>query len=329
MVIDRRVFLKSAVSYLPGFGFGVSSVISAAAERYPNRSVKVIVPFPPGGGTDVVARPVSGFLSRAFGQQFYIENKSGAGGNIGIEAAARSEPDGYTLLMVPVAVVARPHLSDLKVDPIKDLLPVIQLTRQPLVIAVHPSFGVQKLTELVAAARREPGLRYGLGGGIGNEQHILGAWFAQLAGIALEPVPYRGGGPAINDLLAGHVKIASLGAAPIIPHYLAGSIRVLAQATKERSPSFPDVPTFEEEGFDGLVLEQWYGLFVPATTPQPIVASLNAETNKALDDSATHEVLVKSGHEPVGGSAETFQKLVSEDFQKYGRLAKELNIAAP
>src|SRR6516164_9660756 len=141
MVIDRRVFLKSAVSYLPGFGFGVRSVISAAAERYPNRSVKVIVPFPPGGGTDVVARPVSGFLSRAFGQQFYIENKSGAGGNIGIEAAARSEPDGYTLLMVPVAVVARPHLSDLKVDPIKDLLPVIQLTRQPLVIAVHPSLG--------------------------------------------------------------------------------------------------------------------------------------------------------------------------------------------
>src|SRR5262249_47340284 len=113
-----------------------------------------------------------------------------------------------------------------------------------------------------------------------------GAWFAQLAGITLEPVPYRGGGPVINDLLAGHVKIASLGAAPIIPHYLAGSILVLAQATKERSPSFPNVPTFEEEGFDGLVLKHWYGLFVPATTPQPIVASLNAETNKALVDSA-------------------------------------------
>jgi tripartite-type tricarboxylate transporter receptor subunit TctC len=272
-----------------------------------------------------MARPVAGFLSHALGQQFYIENKSGAGGNIGIEAAARSEPDGYTLLMVPVGVVARPHVSDLKLDPVKDLVSVIELSRQPPVIAVHASLGIQKLTEFVAAARREPGLRYGLGGGIGNEQHILGAW----AGITLEPVPYRGGGPAINDLLAGHVKIASLGAAPIIQHYLAGSIRILAQATKERSPSFPDVPTFEEEGFDGLVLAQWYGLFVPATTPQPIVDSLNAQTNKALVDPATREVLIKSGHEPIGGTAEAFQKLAGEDFQKYGRLAKELNIAVP
>ena len=274
-----------------------------------------------------MARPVAGFLSHALGQQFDIENKSGAGGNIGIEAAARSEPDRYTLLTVPVGVVARPHVSDLKVDRVKDLVSVIELSRQPLVIAVHASLGIQKLTEFVAAARREPGLRYGLGGGIGNEQHILGAWFAQRAGITLEPVPYRGGGPAINDLLAGHVKIASLGAAPIIQHYLAGSIRILAQATKERSPSFPDVPTFEEEGFDGLVLEQWYGLFMPATTPRPIVDSLNAQTNKALVDPATREVLIKSGHEPIGGTAEAFQKLVSEDFQKYGRLAKELNIA--
>ena len=329
MVPNRRAFLKAAASALVGTGSSLRAAISAAAERYPSRSVKVIVPFPPGGGTDIVARPVVGFLSRAFGQQFYIENKSGAGGNIGIEVAARSEPDGYTLLMVPVAVVARPHVSDLKIDPIKDLISVIQLSRQPLVIAVHPSLGVQTLTELVAAARREPGLRYGLGGGIGNEQHVLGAWFAQLAGITLEPVPYRGGGPATNDLLAGHVKVASLGAAPIVQHYLAGTVRVLAQATKERSPNFPDVPTFEEEGFEGLILEQWYGLFVPASTPPPIVASLYAEANKALVDPATRELLIKSGHEPIGGSVETFQKLVSEDFQKFGRLAKELKIGAP
>jgi tripartite-type tricarboxylate transporter receptor subunit TctC len=329
MVPNRRAFLKAAASALVGTGSSLTAAISAAAERYPSRSVKVIVPFPPGGGTDIVARPVVGFLSRAFGQQFYIENKSGAGGNIGIEVAARSEPDGYTLLMAPVAVVARPHVSDRKIDPIKDLISVIQLSRQPLVIAVHPSLGVQTLTELVAAARREPGLRYGLGGGIGNEQHVLGAWFVQLAGITLEPVPYRGGGPAINDLLAGHVKVASLGAAPIVQHYLAGTVRVLAQATKERSPNFPDVPTFEEEGFEGLILEQWFGLFVPASTPPPIVASLNAEANKALVDPATRELLIKSGHEPIGGSVETFQKLVSEDFQKFGRLAKELKIAAP
>jgi len=325
MVVDRRLFLASAAGSLLGLA---PAVRSAAVEEYPSRSVKVIVPFAPGGGTDVVARPVAAFLSHAFGQQFYVENKSGAGGNVGIEAAARSEGDGYTILMVGVAVVSRPHVSDLKIDPIKQLVPVIQLSRQPLVIAVHPSLGIQKLSELVAMARREPGLRYALGGGAGSEQHILGAWLAQLADITLEPVPYRGGGAALSDLLAGHLRIASIGAAPIIAHYRAGSVRILAQATNERSPSLPDVPTFKEVGFADLVLEQWYGSFVPATTPPAIAASLNTETNKALLDVATREILLNSAHEPVGGSAEAFGRLVAEDFQKYARLAKELNIAS-
>jgi hypothetical protein len=169
--------------------------------------VKVIVPFPPGGATDTAARPIVGYLSRVLGEQFYVENKSGAGGDIGIEAVARSQPDGYTLLIASIAAVTRPYVSNLKVDPVKDLISIVELIRQPLVIAVHPSLGIRTLTELVASARREPDQRYVLGGGIGSEQHILGAWFAHLAGITLEPVPYRGGGPAVNDILAGHVKI--------------------------------------------------------------------------------------------------------------------------
>jgi tripartite-type tricarboxylate transporter receptor subunit TctC len=196
--------------------------------------VKVIVPFPPGGATDTAARPIVGYLSRVLGEQFYVENKSGTGGDIGIEAVARSQPDGYTLLITSIAAVTRPYVSNLKVDPVKDLISIVELIRQPLVIAVHPSLGIRTLTELVASARREPDQRYVLGGGIGSEQHILGAWFAHLAGITLEPVPYRGGDPAVNDLLAGHVKIGSLGATAVIQHHVAGSLYILAQSTKRR-----------------------------------------------------------------------------------------------
>jgi tripartite-type tricarboxylate transporter receptor subunit TctC len=325
MVPHRRAFLKVTVTALAV----IRTVFAAATEKYPTRSVKVIVPFPPGGATDVAARPIGGFLSRTFGQQFYIENKSGAGGNIGIEAAAKSEPDGYTILVVTTALVIRQQASTLGIDPLNDLIPVVQLSRQPLVIAVHPSLGIQTLSELVAVARREPGLRYGLGGAVGSEQHILGSWFAHLAGITLEPVPYRGGGPAVNDLLAGHVKVASLGVSTILQHHMAGTLRALAQSTKQRSQSLPDVPTFEEEGFEGLVLEQWVGLFTPVRTPKTIVVGLNMESNKALADQPTRDVFLKSGQEPVGGSPEEFQKVVREDFLKYERLSKTLNIAPP
>jgi tripartite-type tricarboxylate transporter receptor subunit TctC len=324
MVVDRRLLLKAAASTLVGIGSTVTA--ASSAEQYPNRSVKVIVPFPPGGATDTAARPIVGYMSRGLGEQFYVENKSGAGGDIGIEAVAKSQPDGYTLLIASIAAVTRPYVSNLKVDPVKDLISIVELIRQPLVIAVHPSLGIRTLTELVASARREPDQRYVLGGGIGSEQHILGAWFAHLAGITLEPVPYRGGGPAVNDLLAGHVKIGSLGATAVIQHYVAGSLRILAQSTKGRSPILPEVPTFEESGFSGLVFEQWIGLFAPAATPQPIVARLNAEANKALVDEATRDILLKSGQEPVGGTSDAFQKLVTEDFQNCGRLVRELNI---
>jgi tripartite-type tricarboxylate transporter receptor subunit TctC len=282
MPMNRRIFVKAVASALFGVACGPTTAISA--QPYPTRSVKVIVPFPPGGATDTAARPVVSYLSRALGQQFYVENKSGAGGDIGVEAAARSQPDGYTLLIASLGAVTRPHVSDLKVDPVKDLISIAELARQPLVIAVHPSLKIHTLAELVASARREPGQRYGMGGGIGSEQHILVAWFADLAGITLEPVPYRGGGPAVNDLLAGHLKIGSVGATAVLQHHVAGSLHILAQSTKHRSPNLPDVPTFLESGFNDLVLEQWVGLFAPAATPQPIVARLNAEANSGRSD---------------------------------------------
>jgi tripartite-type tricarboxylate transporter receptor subunit TctC len=193
---------------------------------------------------------------------------------------------------------------------------------------VHPSLGVNSIADLVTLAKQQPGLNYALGGGTGGQQHIVVEWFAQIAGIKLTPVAYRGGGPAINDLIAGHVKIGSLGSTPLIPHYKAGTLRLLAQSTAARSPGLPEVPTYQEAGIEGLVLDQWIGVLVPARTPPVIVARLNVEINKALADVAIRESFLQSAQEPVGGSAKQFSRLFHDDFEKYGRLVKDLNIKA-
>jgi tripartite-type tricarboxylate transporter receptor subunit TctC len=295
------------------------------AQDWPNRPVRMIVPFAAGGSTDVAARLVGDYLTRALGQQVFVENRTGANGNIGIEATAKSPPDGYTILIAPDAIASNPHVYKVNYDALKDLTPVIQLSRQPIVLAVHPSLGVSTLSELVALVKREPGLRYGTGSGSGSSQHMVTQWFAQLAGVDLEQVPYRGGGQAINDLVAGHIKLGTLGSTPLIPHYKAGTLHLLAQTTVTRSPSLPDVPTFQEAGIK-LTLDQWLGVFVPAGTPPAIAVRLNAEIGKALAEPAIRENLTQSAQEPIGGSAEQFARLVREDFEKYARLVKELNI---
>ena len=220
----------------------------------------MIVPFAAGGSTDVAARLVAEYLTRAFGQQVFVENRTGANGVIGIEAVAKSDPDGYTLLIAPDAIASNPHVYKVNYDALKDLTPVIQLSRQPIVLAAHPSLGVKSLPELIALAKKQPGIRYGTGSGVGSSQHMVVQWFAQLAGIELEQVPYRGGGQAINDLIAGHVLLGALGSTPLIPHYKAGKLLLLAQTTEARAESLPDIPTFQQAGINGLVLDQWLGV---------------------------------------------------------------------
>jgi len=304
-----------------------AAACGAQAQDWPNKPVRVVVPFAAGGSTDVAARLVAEYLSRAFGQQVYVENRTGANGVIGIEAVAKSDPDGYTLLVAPDAIASNPHVYKVNYA-LKDLTPVVQLSRQPIVLAAHPSLDVKTMAELIALARKQPGIRYGTGSGVGSAQHMVVQWFAQLAGVELEQVPYRGGGQAINDLIAGHVQLGALGSTPLIPHYKAGKLLLLAQTTEARSQSLPDIPTFQESGIKGLVLDQWLGVFVPAGTPGPIVARLNGEIGKALADQAIKGNLVSSAMEPIGGSAEQFAKLVRDDFAKYERLVKELNIKA-
>jgi tripartite-type tricarboxylate transporter receptor subunit TctC len=278
---------------------------TAHGQDWPTRPIHVIVPYPPSGSTDIAARLIGQSLNRSLGQQTVIENKSGAGGVIGVEAAAQSAPD----------------------DPMKTLVPVIQISRQPVVLAVHPSLGVTTLADFVALAKREPGIGFATSG-VGSQQQIVAEWFAKLVGIKLQHVPYRGGGQAINDLIAGHIKVASLGSTPLMPHYKAGTVRILAQSTEARSPSLPDVPTYQEAGVKGLVLDQWLGVFVPTGTPPAIVSKLNTEIDKALGEKNVRDNLLKSAQEPIGGTVVMFADLVRSDYQKYATLVKELGIHA-
>ena len=304
----------------------LATALPAEAQEWPNRPLRFIVPFPAGGSTDVGARVIGEHLSRMLHQQIVIENKSGASGVVGTEAVAKSAPDGYTILIGTDQVSTWQHLFKLNFDPMKDLVPVVQLSRQPVVLAVHPSLGPTTLAELIALAKQRPGMSYATSG-VGSQQHIAAQWFAQIAGIKLDHVPYRGGGQAINDLVAGHVKIGSLGSSPLIPHYKAGTLRLLAQTSNERSPSLPDVPTYQEAGI-GVALDQWLGVFVPTGTPPAIAARLNSLINQSLSDATIRNSFLQSAQEPVGGSPEAFARLVHEDFEKYGRLVRDLDIKA-
>jgi tripartite-type tricarboxylate transporter receptor subunit TctC len=299
----------------------------ASALDYPTRTVRFIVPYPAGGATDAAARVVGEFLSRSFGQQIVVENKSGGGSLIGVESAAAGVPDGYTVLVTTDIVASAPHTFKMRIDPLKALKPVVQLSRQPVVLAVHPSLGINTLAEFVALAKQQPGMSFATSG-IGTQQHVTAEWFASLAGIKLAHVPYRGGAPALNDLIAGHVKIGSLGSTPLIAHHQAGTLKLLAQSTAERAPTLPDVPTFEELGFKGLVLEQWIGVFLPTETPDAIAIRLNSEANRAVADAAVRQSFAKQALEPVGGGVEQFDRLFREDYAKYARLVKELKITA-
>ena len=321
MKLPRRKFLHLAAG---AAAVPVASRI-ASGQTYPTRPVRFIVPYPPGGATDVAARVIGEYLSHSLGQQIVVENKSGGGSLIGIESAAKSTPDGYTVLVTTDIVTSAPHIFKMSIDPLKALAPVIQLSHQPVVLAVHPALGLGTLAEFITLAKQQPGLTFATSG-IGTQQHVAAEWFAALAGIRLAHVPYRGGAPALNDLIAGHVKIASLGSTPLIPHYKTGALRLLAQSAAQRAPTLPDVATYREHGFKELVIEQWIGVFVPAGTPDIVATRLNSEINQALADAAVLRSFEQQAQETVGGDVGQFSRLFQEDYEKYARLMKDLKI---
>ena len=326
--IGRRTFIKNTAAVAAGGVFGVpfALVPGAGAQEagWPTKPIHFIVPLAPGGAIDFIARALGEVMQRSAGQQIVVENRTGAGGTIGMDAAMKSAPDGYTVLITNDNAASAPHIMNLSYDYTKQLLPVCYLGRQSQFLAAHSSLGINSVKELVAYVKANPGLGYA-SSGVGTNQHVAGEWFARGAGIKMEHVPYRGAGQAINDLIAAHVKIAFLGPTALFPHYKAGTIKLLAHTGSKRSPILPEIPTLEESGYK-VVLDAWYAAFVPPGTPPAIVAKLNEKMNQSLKDPKLLETFKAGAVEPIGGTPEEIGKIAQQDSVKYARLVKELNI---
>jgi len=295
----------------------------AGAQTYPSKAMRVIVPYPPGGTTDLIARLAGQKLSERFGQPVVVENRTGAGGVIGAEIVAKAAPDGYTLLLSsPAEIAVLPHLQKLPYRPDRDFTPVSLAASTPLVLVVHPSLPVRNVQNLIALAKARPGqLTYG-SAGTGGVQHLAGELLKITGRIALVHVPYKGGGVVMPDLLGGHVAMFFAGMPPAIPHVRAGKLRALAVTTAQRSASAAEVPTMQEAGVPGFDISNWFAYFVPAGTPPDIIAKLNAEVTRALKLPDVREKLASVGADVVASSPEELARFVRSESDKFAQLIK-------
>jgi tripartite-type tricarboxylate transporter receptor subunit TctC len=309
------------------FVFGVFAASLAQAQNWPAKPVRFVVPFPPGGATDVAARVVADKLSRALGQQFVVDNRAGASGAIGTTEVARAAPDGYTILFAADPVTTL-HLvlKNVQYDIQRDFVSVTQVTTQPLAIAVHASVPARTIQEFIALAKANPG-KFSFGhSGTGSGQHLTGELFKKLAGIDMQHIPYKGGAPAVQDLVAGQIPVAVLGSTPLIPYHKSGRIRILAFTSKDRFPTLPEIPTLHESGFPGFDTGQWLGLLAPRGTSANVVNRLYAETKKVLQLEDVTERLMQAALLPVGSTPKEFESLIRNDVERWTKLAADAGI---
>jgi len=301
---------------------------SAAAQNYPSKPVKIIVPAQPGGGLDLVGRTIGDQLSRALDQSFVIENVSGGGGQIASQATARAAPDGYTLMVGYVGTHGtNPAVRKLPYDAVKDFTAIAMVGGTPNILVVHPSVPAKDLKSLVAYAKQNTGKMNYASGGIGTLNHLAMEQFRGDAGFDAVVAHYRGIGPAITDVLAGQAMMMMPGLAAALPHIRSGKMRPIAITGLQRHPLVPDVPTFEESGFKGYDGVQWYGIIGPAKLPAAITTRLNAEINKALNSPALQERLSSEALAPMPMTPEQFGKFIQADIARWSKLAKERNIS--
>src|SRR5262245_7693366 len=303
-------------------------VAPAWSQAYPSKPVRMIVGFPPGGGTDVVARVIGAKLQEWYGQPVVVENRPGATGTIGADVVAKSAGDGYTLLMghVNSTGIAPNLFAKLPYDPIKDFSAVSYVGYVPNVLAVHPSVQANSVKELIALAKSQPGKMNYASSGNGSTQHLAGEMFKQLTGTNIVHVPYKGSGDAIKDLLAGFVNMNFDTMPPVLPHIQSGKLRGLAISTPKRLPQLPDVPTFAEVGITGFDVANWYGVQAPAGTPREIVLKLNADINKAMQVPEVRAALEKVGTQLREMSAPEFDSFMRAEVAKYAKLIKDAGI---
>jgi tripartite-type tricarboxylate transporter receptor subunit TctC len=322
-------------SILPCLSAALASVLlvfaiaaNVSAQPYPAKPVRIIVPFPAGGNADILARILGQKMTASWKQQVIVDNRAGAAGIIGAQAAAKAPPDGYTLFMGTTGTqTTNPAVyAKLPYDPVKDFAPVSNFAGSPYVLVVHPSLPVKTVRGLVAFARERPGALHYASFGAGSSAHLTGEMLRSMAKIDIVHVPYKGGPPALADLVGGHVEMMFNLLPGILPHVKSGKLRALAVAAEKRAPALPAVPTFAESGMAGLLSDSWYGILVPAATPKDIISKLNAEIQQVLAMPDVKQRLAADGADPMGNTPEQFADQIGKDLARYAKVAAEAGV---
>jgi len=306
-----------------------SVAVPAHAQNYPIKPIRLIIPFAPGGGTDLTARAIAMKLTEAWGHTVVPDNRAGANGTIAVDIATKSPPDGYTLTMISSSHSVNSSLyKSLPYDLVRDLAPITQATSQPYALVIHPSVQAKSVKELIALAKAKPDtMTYG-SSGLGGLSHLSGALFSSLAGIKLIHVPYKGGNPALNDVVGGQIQMLFSTLLQADTQLKAGRVRALAVTTKKRSPAAPELPTMQEAGVAGYEVAGWYGVLAPAKTPRPIIDKLNTEIVRILHSPDVQNRLAADGSEAVGSTPEQFGNHIKSEVAKWGKVIREAGIKA-
>jgi tripartite-type tricarboxylate transporter receptor subunit TctC len=321
--------MKAFATWFLGLAAATLLGLPAAVAAYPEKPVRIIVPFPPGGATDIVGREIAERLSQALKQPFVVENKPGASGNIGMELAARSDPDGYTLVVgAPQTLTINPQLMKMSFDPQKELAPIVVIAAVPNVLLVTPKLAAGSVKELIELAKKQPGkLNYG-SSSVGGTPHLSAEMFKSKTGTAIMHVPYKGSAPALTDLMGGQIEMMFDNLPAALPHIRSGRVRALAVTTTERTASAPELPTMIESGVPGFDSQGWFSLLAPAGTPTEILEAINAEVNRILKAADFQERLAKVGAYPVGGSRADFQARIQSETRRWGEVIRDAKIKA-
>ena len=302
---------------------------AAAAQSYPAKPVRVVVSFPPGAGVDIVARTVMPKLADALGQQFVIDNRAGASGNLGSEVAAHAPPDGYTLLFTPASVASSQALyTKLNYNLVRDLEPISMVAAAPFVLVVHPSLPVKTVKELIAMAKAKPGQLLYASTGNGGSPHLATEMFRQQAKIEITHIPYKGTPPAVTDLIAGQVSMMFANTLSVLPYVNSGRLRALAISSAKRSAAAPAIPTIAENGMPGFDSVTWFGVLAPTGTPRDIIGKLSGELRRIVQTKAMTEQLLAQGADPIGSTAEEFGARIKSDIAKWTVIIKTAGIKA-
>ena len=309
-------------------GLVSQSVDAAEVDSYPSKPIRLIVPFAPAGSNDLLGRVLGQKLNEAWHQPAIIDNRPGGGSTIGIETVVRAAPDGYTLLITSGGIAINVSLYKLSFNPVKDLAPIVLLAQMPYLVAVNPSVPAKNIAELIAVAKAQPGKLTFASSGIGTSSHLMGEMFRTQAKIDMLHIAFKGGGPAVNSVISGEVKVLFNVITGVLPMVRAGKLKGLAVSSKQRAAVAPEVPTIAESGIAGFDVIAWYNLFAPARTPKPIVNKLNAEINRILQQPDTRTRFLGLGVEPMSGSPEALGDYLQFEIKRWAKLIKDADIRA-